>query len=384
MLVSEDFDLEALAAPLEGVEGGGAGADVRGGADAGTFFRIKDLRSEARGAERDAAAAPEGEGDTLLIEAGLRPWAELSGVASELLATRGKDLEVACWLCEAQVRVRSFAGLADGLELVHRLIEAFWDEGLHPAEDEDGPLGRIAPVGGLLGLDGVAALLQPIRLLPLSDRAPEVALWTVENAHAPLPGGEDAGARERQQARRAEQGEQVAQALTRASTDFLRATHRDALLAADRVDRLAALVDAKTGVGRFGSQVVEPLRAVALVLEQNVGARLVDVAAPVDAVDGEGEGGAAAADGGGPGVSAAAVRNRAQAYDAILRIADFFAETEPQSLMARSLREVVRRARLPLEELLTELLPDADQRLLFFQRAGVKDETAQADTSSSY
>ena len=383
--MSEDFDLEALCAPLDGGGDGagdrGAGADVRGGADAGAFFRIKDLRSEARSAERDAAAAPEGEGDTLLIEAGLRPWAELSGVACELLATRGKDLEIACWLCEAQVRIRGFAGLAEGLELLHRLIETFWDAGLHPVEDEDGPLGRIAPVGGLLGLEGVAALLQPIRLLPLSDRAPEVALWTVESAHAPLPGGEDAAARDRQQARRAEQVEQVAQALTRASTEFLRATHRDAILAADRVDLLAALVDAKTGVGRFGSQVVEPLRAVVLLLEQTVGARLVD-AVEADAAEAPGED--AAPGQAATGASTGSVRNRAQAYEAILRIADFFAETEPQSLVARSLREVVRRARLPLEDLLSELLPDADQRLLFFQRAGVKDETAQADASSSY
>lgn len=371
--VFEDFDLEALVAPLDG----GAGADLRAGADGAAFFRIKDLRAEARGAERDAAATPEG--DTPLVEAGLRSWTELSELACEALATRGKDLEVACWLCEAQVRVRGFAGLADGLELVHRLIEAFWDEGLHPAEDEDGVLGRIAPAGGLLGLDGVAALLQPIRLLPLSDRAPEVALWTVETAHAALPGGEDAAARERQQARRAEQVEQVSQALVRASTEFLRATHRDAALSAERVEALAALVDAKAGVGRFGSQVTEPLRAIVTVLEQNVGPRLVDAPAEADAQGAEpGAAGEVAADG-----APRSVRNRAQAYEAILKIADFFAETEPQSLVARSLREVVRRARLPLEDLLTELLPEADQRLLFLQRAGVKDETAAADLSQS-
>ena len=373
--LSEDFDLEALAAPVDG----GAGADLRAGADAAAFFRIKDLRAEARGAERDAAATPEG--DTPLVEAGLRSWTELSELACEALGERGKDLEVACWLCEAQVRVRGFAGLADGLELVHRLIESFWDEGLHPAEDEDGVLGRIAPVGGLLGLDGVAALLQPIRLLPLSDRAPEVALWTVETAHAPLPGGDDATARERQQARRAEQVEQVSQALARASTEFLRAVHRDATLAAERIEALAVLVDAKAGVGRFGSQVTDPLRAIVTLLEQNVGPRLVDApAAEPDAEGAElGTAGEVAADG-----SPRSVRSRAQAYDAILRIADYFAETEPQSLVARSLREVVRRARLPLEDLLTELLPDADQRLLFLQRAGVKDETAPVDPSSSY
>ena len=55
---------------------------------------------------------------------------------------------------------------------------------------------------------------------------------------------------------------------------------------------------------------------------------------------------------------------------------NFFAETEPQSLGSRSRREVVRRGRLPLEELLAELLPSAAEKALFLQRAGVKDETA--------
>lgn len=379
MGLSEDFDLEALAAPVDGGAGeGGAGVDLRADADAGAFFRIKDLRAEARAAERDAAAMPEG--DTPLIEAGLRAWAEISELASALLRTRSKDLEVACWLCEAQARVRSFAGLADGLELIHRLVDRFWDAGLHPAEDEDGVLGRIAPVGGLLGLEGTAALIQPIRLLPLSDRSPEVALWTVETAFAPLPGGDDAAARERQQARRVEQVEQVEHALAGASTDFLRATHRDAGVAADRVERLAALIDEKTGLGRFGSQVIAPLRAVVTVLEQNAGARLVDPGeVELDAQEGEPDAAPGRAN-----LAPRTVRNRTEACEAILAIADFFAETEPQSLVARSLREVVRRARLPLEDLLVELLPDGDQRLIFLQRAGVKDEAILANASSSY
>ena len=370
MGLSEELDLEALTAPVDG----GAGGDLRTASDAAVFFRIKDLRAEARAAERDAAASPEG--DTPLIEAGLRSWTEISELASEILRTRSKDLEVACWLCEAQVRVRGFAGLVDSLELIRRLVEAFWDAGLHPALDEDGVLGRIAPVGGLLGLDGTAALVQPIRLIPLSDRTAEVALWTVETAFAPLPGGDDAAARERQQARRAEQVEQVTQALAGASTGFLRATYRDAGMAADGVERLAALVDEKTQLGRFGSQVVAPLRAVMTVLEQNVGGRLVEPAAgEPDAVDDPAPPGAVAA-------VSRSVSSRAEACEAILAIADFFAEAEPQSLVARSLREVVRRARLPLEDLLTELLPAADQRLLFLQRAGVKDDSAQADASS--
>ena len=371
--LSEDFDLERLAAPLPEAA---SGADLRGGGEGGVFFRLKDLRSEARSAEREAVSAPEVE--TPIIEAGLRDWTELAELATSVLETGGKDLEVACWLCEAQVRLRGFAGLVDGLALLQRLVEDFWEHGLHPQEDEDGVATRVASVAGLLGLEGVASLLQPIRLLPLSDRAPEVALWTVETAFAPIEGGDDASARARLQARRAEQVETVRQGLLRASPEFLRQVHADALASADRVEQLVAMLDARAGLGRFGSQVTQPLRAIAELIQTQAGDRLAQgqaAAGTEAAADAPAEGPATTA-----GPALGRISGRAEAYDAILRIADFFAETEPQSLVSRSLREVVRRAMLPLDELLAELIPTASERTLFLLRAGVKDGSSQDDT----
>ena len=258
-------------------------------------------------------------------------------------------------------------------------MELYWDNGLLPQEDEDGVASRVAPVGALLGLEGVAALLQPIRLLPLSDHATDVALWTVETAFAPLQGGDDAAARERVQARRIEQIEHVRQAMIRASDAFLRAVHGDAKAAAARVEAVSAALDVRAGVGRFGSQVVQPLHAIASLIEDYAGGRLADPATAGDEIV---AGQAVETASPGAGVVRGRIASRAEAYDAILRIADFFAETEPQSLVARSLREVVRRGRLPLEDLLSELLPIAAERTLFLQRAGVKDETAVEDQSN--
>ena len=370
--MSDALDLERLAAPLAEHA---SGLDLRGGSEGGVFFRLKDLRADARAAEREAVSAPEVE--TPIIEAGLRDWSELATRAVDVLESRSKDLEIACWLCEAQVRLQSFAGLVDGLELLSRLVEAFWDEGLHPQADEDGVSTRVAPVAALLGLESVASLLQPIRLLPLSDQSPDVALWTVETAFAPLEGGDDASARARLQARRTEQVDTVRQGLLRASPAFLQAVHRDALAAADLVEQLATALDARAGVGRFGSQVTQPLRSIAELIETQAGDRLAQGQAAAGA-----DPGSAPLDGPDASTSASVsgrISSRTQAYDAILRIADFFAETEPQSLVARSLREVVRRAMLPLDALLVELIPDASERTLFLQRAGVKDEPSQID-----
>lgn len=371
-----DYDLEPLlAAQVEATPA----VDLRSGGGGGVFFRLKDLRAEARAAERDAVSAPDAVAP--VIQAGLRQWTELAELATDVLQGHAKDLEIACWLCEAWVRLGSFGGLNRGLELLQRLVDLYWEDGLQPRDDEeDGVMARVAPIGALLGLEGVAALLQPIRLLPLSDHAPDVALWTVETAFAPLQGGDDAAARERMQARRAEQVEHVRQALIRASDGFLRTVHGQAKEAADRVEALSAALDERASAGRFGSQVVQPLRAVATLIEDHAGSRLADAELAADeAADPDAPEGAASAAAAAPG----RIASRAEAYDAILRIADFFAEAEPQSLVARSLREVVRRGRLPLEDLLGELLPDAAQRTLFLQRAGVRDETS-ADTQSNY
>lgn len=60
-------------------------------------------------------------------------------LATEALRNRGKDLQVAAWLTEALTHEYGYEGLRQGLELVSRLLERFW-ETLHPGIDEDGDL----------------------------------------------------------------------------------------------------------------------------------------------------------------------------------------------------------------------------------------------------
>ncbi len=366
--MDQEFDLEALVAPLTEAP---VGVDLRqdGG---GLFFRLKDLRSDARTAEREAVTAPDQ--DSPLIEAGRRVWMELAELATGALRDKTKDLEIAAWLCEAEVRLNGFDGLVHGLALLQRLVDDYWEQGLYPHADEDGVASRVAPIGNLLGLEGVAALLQPIRLLPLSDTARDVALWTVETAFAPIQGS-DSGARERLQVKRTEQVEAIRQGLFRASPEFLRDVHRNARQAIAQIEALASSVDRHADVGRFGSQVIQPLNDIIELLENQVGDRLVEQTtqgADADEPGEPGDGKPSSA----PAPKAGEISTREQAYASILNIADFFERSEPQSLLAHSLREVVRRGRMPLEALLTELLPDAAQRTLFLQRAGVKDPNA--------
>src|SRR3954447_16924110 len=65
-------------------------------------------------------------------------WRLVEEITTSILRTQSKDLQVAMWLTEANLKLHGFAGLADGLHLVSELISRYWDQGLFPAI-EDGP-----------------------------------------------------------------------------------------------------------------------------------------------------------------------------------------------------------------------------------------------------
>jgi len=98
-----------------------------------------------------------------------------------------------------------------------------------------------------------------------------------------------------------------------------------------------------------------------------------------------------AANEGGPGVVAAApaggfvsgkITRREDALKAIAAAADFFLEHEPLSPLGATLREVDRRARMSLHNLLNELIPDESARRDFYWRSGIKPPMDEEDQNS--
>lgn len=379
--MDDRFAVEALLAPLADAladgPGAGAGADVRGGGSAASsrYLAAKDARTEARLAERDALASGDPEAAPLL--AGLRAWDMVADAATGLLAET-KDLQVAAWLTEAWLRSDGFPGVAAGFALLAGLVERYWDEGLHPQEDEDGIETRVAPLFGLFGNADVGTLLQPLKLLPLSDHgAPAVALWTVETVQAQSTRHDDPDVAEELAERRRQQIAAMEWAIGRATPEFAAAATAGVADALAALDRLMTAIDARTPFGRFGSQVTRPLEDAATLLRvHGPGA----AEAEADGAEAPAPPPAAAPPAGDPAsapapaplpAAAPAPMTRERALATLLELAAFFERNEPQSLVGESLRNVVRRANLPIEALLAELLPDGGQRALFLLRAGI-------------
>src|SRR5579872_4900710 len=60
-------------------------------------------------------------------------------MASDALANRGKDLQIAAWLVDAHIRWEGFSAVAPCFQFLHDLLEQFWDT-VYPPIDEDGDM----------------------------------------------------------------------------------------------------------------------------------------------------------------------------------------------------------------------------------------------------
>lgn len=125
----------------------------------GANLRYDPVTDKIKEARREDLDVPQGEWKTALKTADYPLAIKL---ASDAIAKRGKDLQLAVWLVDAHVRKEGFAMLAPSFRFLRELLEDFWDT-LYPPIDEDGDMEvRAAPLewlGGKLG--------EPLGFLPI-------------------------------------------------------------------------------------------------------------------------------------------------------------------------------------------------------------------------
>ncbi|KPH86593.1 type VI secretion protein ImpA [Komagataeibacter intermedius AF2] len=330
------------------------------------YYKLRDARADARAAERAADANP--------AEAVTPPeWRNVRKLASQILAEKAKDLEVAAWLTESLVRSDGLAGLAFGATLIEGLATRYWDT-LYPMPDEDGMETRVAPVTGLNGEGGDGTLIQPLRKLELfNDRNGEPVMLFQYEQSAELQTLADP---QRIEARIAA-GVVPYDTMT-AAARAAPAGHYAALMADLRAATAAWSTMGET-LDRLAGPDAPPTRRVADVLSL-IGdflTRYAPAAASADVGD------SAVADmvqtdtpaGGAPApVGMAAPRPPVTREDALARlaeVAEFFRRAEPQSPLAYTLEEAIRRGRMTWPELVAELVEDEQARNGILLRLGL-------------
>jgi type VI secretion system protein ImpA len=352
----DGFDLDTLLSPIPGDSP--VGGDLREDfSPQSAYYRLRDLRAEARALERAMDA-----GDPNANDADAMPkWRQIRELAAGVLASSAKDLEVAAWFTEGLVRSDGLRGLAAGAALISGLAEKFWDDNLYPLPDEDGIVTRVAPVTGLNGEGGDGTLIQPLRKLGLFTRpdGSTMTYWQYEQS-VELEGIGDSTRRQQRLDAGVTAFEDVEKEARAAGAARFAALRDQAESALAGWRSMADVLDAKAGMDSPPtSRVRDLLDQILTAAKRYAPQEEAAEAAPAEEAGQPSEGGDVPA-------GAVATAARAVSRDDMLRelgrIAEYFRRTEPHSPLADTLNEAVRRGRMTWPELLAELVPDVATR----------------------
>ncbi|RLS72615.1 MAG: hypothetical protein DWI01_03950 [Planctomycetota bacterium] len=336
---------------------------------AATWSTIRDFRDEARRTERRADDG----GDDSSWRSAVPTWAKARDLSLGLLRDKTHDLAVAAVLTEALLRTDGFAGLAAGFDIARTMIQSQWDS-LFPSPDpEDGPADdetvateRILPFTRLIGIDTDGLLIAAILNAPLTDgRSCDPLGLGHQRISASLQGLADGRSPEADRGR-VVTPEQFKTAVLESQKDFLTDVYGDLNRAATAWIALSeAVAKASAGMavlptGPFTSLFAEcrevlksaaPSRIAAIESESTLPPPATDAPLPE-------KGNAHPTAPMGPPPLASTVITREDAIGALARVAEFFEKSDPHSLIAVQIRNIVRMASLPRDQYYRELIGD--------------------------
>ncbi len=125
----------------------------------GKSLRYDPVYDKVREARREEDVLPQGDWSHEIKKA---DWPLVIKLATDALANKTKDLQLAVWLTEAHMHREHIAGLREGLDLLRGMMENFWDT-LYPEIEDDDLDFRAAPLAWV-----GSKLDQAVRRLPLT------------------------------------------------------------------------------------------------------------------------------------------------------------------------------------------------------------------------
>jgi type VI secretion system protein ImpA len=326
-------------------------------APSGRSLRFEPLYQRIREARReDDASLPQGVWQASLKRA---DWALVAELSQQALARESKDLQLSVWLTEAWLMQRGFAGLRWGLQLSTALLERFWDT-LWPALEGDDTEARLAPLKWLddrlaLALGKVPLFKPPVpgavtyvyadwqQILLRERQAGTRAPSDAANEEDETPEGTPPApvTRERFLAAAAQMPAPALATLARQLTEAL-----------ESASALEQVLDA-----RLGHTSVALHRGRALLGDLQVLLTLLRGGSSTERTAEEPE--ASPASEATPEAHAAGfIQDRSEAYQLLEIAADYLLSTEPHSPVPYLVKRALAWGRMPLNELLRELVPD--------------------------
>lgn len=323
------------------------------------YQKIKDARSQARHIERQQLQNSE---DTTNQKA---DWQTVQKLATEILTNHSKDLEVCSWLIEALLREHSFAGLAEGFYLTQQLIDKFWGE-LYPTPDEDGIITRLMPLIGLNGEETDGTLIVPIALIKLTEGRSHgpFSLWQYQQA-VEVSRIADIEKRNQRMNAGAVTLDSIMLAASETSAQFFQTLLHDLQICVDEFTKLNNVLNEKCGEyappsSRIQTQLNNCLDCIKIIslgiLENSLIETKTNSSEELVTLSKE-------------NINS---NSREKILQSLLNAADYFRQSEPHSPVSYLLERTVRWARMPLHELLKEIISDEQARISLCSLTGIK------------
>ncbi|MFO0888040.1 MAG: type VI secretion system protein TssA [Isosphaeraceae bacterium] len=361
MASPEVLDFAKLLAPIPGDKP--AGDDLRSdNSPVSDYYAIRDARKLASDSERRID-----KGDENVDPPDWRPVLER---ATKALSQKTKDLELAAYLIESLVRLKGFAGLRDGYRLSRELVEQFWD-GLYPTAQDGEVQDRFSHILYLNGIDGVGALIVPVRKIPLTERTGEGPFNLTHHQQArSLAQLADAKLRQKRIDEGAVTLDMIQAAVAATPAKFYADLIEDLGQAAEEFRKFCGALGAKSGFDPPSSELLGVLESYLDTVKDLARDKIpkAPAAAPAASEAGAPASEAEPAKPVDPGV----IRSREDAFDRLRKIADYFREHEPQSIIPYALDQVANWGKMSLPDLLSELIPEEAPRKNVFKQVGIK------------
>lgn len=348
----------------------GTGIDLRTSDEyLSLYYEIKDARNTARNIERK----------NQLDEEDIDPhkhWRTVCKLGQEILESKSKDLEIACWLTESWLRLYGFNGLIQGFNLLEKLIGKYQLK-LYPRPDEEGLETTLAALTGLNGLDNDGSLIQPIRNQYITDgyNHGPYALWqyqqSLENSKI-----KDINILQKKVEAGAVIPSMINKALEETNVDFYRELKEDINQTIIQFNQLQTVLDKTYGKDQPPSSKIKNIledfkQHIIFITHSQPYAAELEIKREVK-LEKQPEGGESKQliE---YNLNANSEMNRELALAELAKISAFFKKTEPHSPLSYAIDRIIRWGNLPLPELMHELIKDAGAKQGFFDLTGLPD-----------
>ncbi len=352
----------------------------------GTYDKIQDARKQ------DNPRLDQGVWETDLKQA---DWDQVIQQSVEALETQTKDLQIGAWLLEAWAHRHRFEGIRNGLEVLFRLCEHFWDTA-YPQIDEGDFEARIRPFEWVNSKLAVQLKLIPLSAPRLTEHVP------VTFADYEIASRNENEARKNQKARDNLESElnytRFFASCDHTPPEFYRELATQVQGSRDRLRNLEGFLDDKCG--KESPSLLdyrEGLRAINRLLEeilqrQGIDAEEIDpqpVGQPTESmkegtefvdnetldVDQENTGSIdqeeVTATGNGVPGPPGKIRSRSEAYRLLTEVANYLERTEPHSPTPHLIRRAVSWGDMTLDQLLLEIVRDDNDLRFIYDLLGL-------------